>query len=68
VSLGSDESLRVTYLVRATAGGIAARAEALMLEQTVELPRATAGRDPWVAAHILGNVEPSGRPATISIA
>ena len=28
-----------------------------MLEQTVELPRAVAARDPWVAAHILGAVE-----------
>jgi ribulose-bisphosphate carboxylase large chain len=62
VPLGSDESLRVTYLVRATAGEIAGRAEALMLEQTVELPRATAGRDPWVAAHIIGSVE-AIRPA-----
>jgi S-methyl-5-thioribulose 1-phosphate isomerase len=57
VPLGSDEPLRVTYLVRAPAGEIAARAEALMLEQAVELPRATAAYDPWVAAHILGVVE-----------
>jgi ribulose-bisphosphate carboxylase large chain len=57
VPLGSDESLRVTYLVRAAAGEIATRAETLMLEQTVELPRATAGRDAWVAGHILGSVE-----------
>jgi ribulose-bisphosphate carboxylase large chain len=57
VPQGSDASLRVTYLVRAAAGDIAARAEALMLEQTVELPRAAAARDPWVAAHILGRVE-----------
>lgn len=42
VPLGSDESLRVTYLVRAAAGEIATRAETLMLEQTVELPRAAA--------------------------
>lgn len=53
----SDGSLRVTYLVRAAAGDVAARAEALMLEQAVELPRAAAARDPWVAAHILGRVE-----------
>jgi ribulose-bisphosphate carboxylase large chain len=57
VPQGSDASLRVTYLVRAAAGDAAARAEALMLEQTVELPRAAAARDPWVAAHILGRVE-----------
>jgi ribulose-bisphosphate carboxylase large chain len=55
--LGSDQQLRVTYLVRAPAREITARAESLMLEQTVELPRATAARDPWVAAHILGAVE-----------
>ena len=52
-----DDSFRVTYLVRAAPEDIAARAEALTLEQTVELPRATAGRDPWVAAHLLGTVE-----------
>ena len=52
-----DPSLHVTYLVRAAAGDVAARAEALLLEQTVELPRDTAARDPWVAAHILGCVE-----------
>jgi ribulose-bisphosphate carboxylase large chain len=57
VALGSDQPLRVTYLVRSPAADIAARAEALMLEQTVELPRATAARDPWVAGHILGTVE-----------
>jgi ribulose-bisphosphate carboxylase large chain len=52
-----DPCLHVTYLVRAAAGDVAARAEALLLEQTVELPRDTAARDPWVAAHILGCVE-----------
>jgi ribulose-bisphosphate carboxylase large chain len=62
VPLGSDESLRITYLVHATAGEIAGRAETLMLEQTVELPRATAGRDPWIAGHIIGSVE-AIRPA-----
>lgn len=63
---GSAGSLRVTYLVRAAAGEIAARAEALMLEQAVELPRRSAARDPWVAAHILGRVEgiaPAGESA-----
>ncbi len=53
----TDDALRVTYLVRAAAGDVTARAEALMLEQAVELPRAAAARDPWVAAHILGRVE-----------
>ena len=50
-------ALRVTYLVRAAAGDVAARAEALLLEQAVELPRAVAARDPWVASHMLGCVE-----------
>jgi ribulose-bisphosphate carboxylase large chain len=52
----SEGPIRVTYLVRAASGEIAARAEALLLEQTVELPRA-ALRDRWVAEHILGRVE-----------
>jgi ribulose-bisphosphate carboxylase large chain len=49
-------SLRVIYLVRAEAREIDARAEALMLEQSVELPRA-ALRDPAVAERVLGRVE-----------
>ncbi|MEP7175591.1 MAG: RuBisCO large subunit C-terminal-like domain-containing protein [Gemmatimonadales bacterium] len=53
----ADDMLRITYLVRAAAGDVAARAEALMLEQAVELPRPAASRDPWVAANILGRVE-----------
>src|SRR5207247_1915542 len=57
VPQGSDATLRVTYLVHAAATDVAGRAEALLLEQTVELPRAAATRDPWVAAHILGCVE-----------
>jgi ribulose-bisphosphate carboxylase large chain len=57
VHQGDDASLRVTYGVRARAGDVAARAEALLLEQTVELPRGVAAKDPWVAAHILGCVE-----------
>jgi len=61
-----DPCLHVTYLVRAAAGDVAARAEALLLEQTVELPRDTAARDPWVAAHILGCVEEI-RPAAADL-
>jgi ribulose-bisphosphate carboxylase large chain len=57
VHQGSDAALRVTYLIRATAADVAARAEVLLVEQTVELPRSVAARDPWVAAHILGCVE-----------
>ena len=52
----ADPCLRVTYVIQAPPSGIEARAEALLLEQTVELPR-TAIRDPWVSDHILGRVE-----------
>ncbi len=52
----SDAAIRVTYLVRADAREIEARAEALLLEQTVELPRA-AVRDPRVLERIVGRVE-----------
>lgn len=52
----SNAPIRVTYLVRTAAGHVAERAEALLLEQTVELPR-SAVRDHWVAEHILGRVE-----------
>ncbi len=48
--------VRATYLVRADAGAIEARAEALLLEQTVELPR-TALRDRTVCERVLGEVE-----------
>lgn len=61
-----DPSFHVTYLVRAASGDVAERAEALLLEQTVELPRAVAARDPWVAAHILGCVEEI-RPAGVDL-
>lgn len=57
-----DGWLHVTYLVRAKESDVAARAEALLLEQTVELPRSAAERDAWVTAHILGRVE-AVRPA-----
>jgi ribulose-bisphosphate carboxylase large chain len=62
----SDPSFHVTYLVRAAAADVAARAESLLLEQTVELPRAIAARDPWVADHILGCVEEI-RPAGVDL-
>ena len=48
----SEAPICVTYLVHAAADDVAARAEALLLEQAVELPRA-AVRDHWVAEHIL---------------
>lgn len=43
------------YHVAAEPGKIAARAESLLLEQTVELSRAVASDD-WVRAHIIGEV------------
>ena len=48
--------LRVTYSVRAAPDEIGSRAESLMLEQTVELPR-TALRDRRVLEQIVGRVE-----------
>ncbi len=56
------DHLRVTYLVAADPAHVEARAEALLLEQAVELPR-EAVRDPWVREHILGiveDIEPAG--------
>jgi hypothetical protein len=41
----ADPCLRVTYVIQAPPARIEARAEALLLEQTVELPR-SAIRDP----------------------
>ena len=52
----TGDPIRVTYLVRAGADEIAARADALLLEQTVELPRAVV-RDPWVLEHVVGCVD-----------
>jgi S-methyl-5-thioribulose 1-phosphate isomerase len=52
----SDATVRVTYLVRANAGEIESRAEALLLEQAVELPRA-ALRDAQVIEQVVGRVE-----------
>ncbi len=48
--------MRVTYLVRADTAEIETRAEALLLEQTVELPRA-AVRDHALRERVLGCVE-----------
>lgn len=48
--------LRVTYLVRASSAEIASRADALMLEQTVELPRSVI-TDSRVIERVLGSVE-----------
>lgn len=51
----TDSLLRVAYLVRAAAADIAGRAEALLLEQTVELPRAALGEGP--GRRMVGRVE-----------
>lgn len=50
------ESFRATYRVKVAAGDAEARAEALLLEQTVELPR-PAVRDPFVEKEILGRLD-----------
>lgn len=50
------ESVRVTYRARVDANEVEARADALLLEQSVELPRA-AVTDPFVEREILGEVE-----------
>ena len=50
------EAIQVTYLVQSDADHVRARAEALLLEQTVELPR-SALREPSVAAAMVGQVE-----------
>jgi len=52
----TSDAMRVTYLVRAAANEIAARADALLLEQTVELPRGVVN-ERWVLDHIVGRVE-----------
>jgi ribulose-bisphosphate carboxylase large chain len=52
----SPPALRVTYLVQSSSTEIASRAEALMLEQTVELPRG-AVTDSQVVERVLGCVE-----------
>ncbi len=52
----SETRLHATYAVRADADAIAARAEALALEQSVELPR-TAVRDARVRDEVVARVE-----------
>jgi ribulose-bisphosphate carboxylase large chain len=51
-----SEPIRISYLVHCDSDHIRARAEALLLEQTVELPL-NAVRDPAVARYIVGQVE-----------
>jgi len=52
----TDQRIEVTYHVHSDAASIAARAEAIALEQSVELPRA-AVTDARVAAEIVGRVD-----------
>lgn len=52
----SEPRLHATYAVRADAGAVAARAEALALEQSVELPR-SAVRDRRVRDEVVARVE-----------
>jgi ribulose-bisphosphate carboxylase large chain len=52
----NDPTVRVTYLVQADARDIEARSEALLLEQTVELPRTALG-DARVLERVVGRVE-----------
>jgi ribulose-bisphosphate carboxylase large chain len=54
------EFLRVTYRLDGLDGNpaeIEARAEAIAFEQTVEVPRAVAMREPFIAREIVGRVE-----------
>jgi ribulose-bisphosphate carboxylase large chain len=48
--------IRATYLICCQAGAVEARAEAIALEQSVELPRAAID-DPRVLAEVVGRVE-----------
>jgi ribulose-bisphosphate carboxylase large chain len=49
------EEIGVVYRLRTTSANVASRAEALLLEQTVELPRSTLPT-PFVREHLLGRI------------
>lgn len=49
--------ITVTYRVRAAAADAPAFAEALLVEQSIETPRAVAERYPFVRDHLMGTVE-----------
>ena len=51
----TDDEIEVVYRVRASAQALAERVEALLLEQTVELPR-SALRTAFVRDHLVGRV------------
>jgi ribulose-bisphosphate carboxylase large chain len=50
-----EDPIQVTYRLKSAVAGLDARVEALLLEQTVELPRA-ALRSPFVREHLVGSV------------
>jgi ribulose-bisphosphate carboxylase large chain len=61
------EFLRVTYRLEGNLADAEARAEAIAFEQTVEVPRPVAMREPFIAREIVGRVEsiaraPDGSP------
>ena len=51
------ELLRVTYRIDGNPADAQARAEAIALEQTVEVPKPVAMREPFIAREIVGRVE-----------
>ena len=51
------ELLRVAYRIGGHPGDAPARAEAIALEQTVEVPKPVAMREPFIAREIVGRVE-----------
>jgi ribulose-bisphosphate carboxylase large chain len=51
------EFLRVTYRLDGNPADAEARAEGIAIEQTVEVPRAVAMREPFIAREIVGRVE-----------
>ncbi len=51
------EFLRVTYRLEGNPSEAVARAEAIAFEQTVEVPRTVAMREPFIAREIVGRVE-----------
>jgi ribulose-bisphosphate carboxylase large chain len=51
----TDEEIEVVYRVRTTSAEVGPRAEALLLEQTVELPR-SALPTPFVREHLVGRI------------
>jgi ribulose-bisphosphate carboxylase large chain len=57
------EVLRVTYRIAGDPADAEARAESIAFEQTVEVPRAVAMRDPFIAREIVGRVESVERAA-----